>query len=158
MSETDNDEGFDEFDDEEDWEDVPDEQFERVRTILGTRNISVTNKLLGKYHAYLLQHLSLPCEVTGIEDFSWEEYYVWGPGSEKEYEELKKTRPSYTDIFKLIGLDDEFDNFYGLVANVARLSDNKKFDIPLWDLEATDETSSTYNLLDDYAVWFTNYR
>ena len=38
------------------------------------------------------------------------------------------------------------------------LDDNKKFTLPLADLKASDQHSDNYQLLDDYAVWFVNYR
>jgi hypothetical protein len=38
---------------------------------------------------YLKRNIEFPCQLTGIEDFPWEEYYVFGPGSKKEYEKLK---------------------------------------------------------------------
>ena len=100
----------------------------------------------------------MPCQLTGIEDFEWEEYYVFGPGSKKEYEQLKKTQPSYTDKYELIDFEDEVDEFYGVMVNVKRLSDRKKFELPLADLEATDKKSDDYQLLDDYSVWFVNNR
>ncbi|MCJ7582605.1 MAG: hypothetical protein MUP98_18985 [Candidatus Aminicenantes bacterium] len=55
---------------------------------------------------YLKKNLSYPCVLTGIEDFNWEEFYVFGPGDKEEYEELKKTKPSYMDTFELLELID----------------------------------------------------
>jgi hypothetical protein len=104
----------------------------------------------------------LPCQVTGVEDFRWEEFYVHGPGNKKEYEQLKKTQPSYTDIYELleivlpvrslwqISYEDE------LGAKVRRVSDKKKFLLALSELKATDKQSNNYQLLDDYSVWFVN--
>jgi hypothetical protein len=37
-----------------------------------------------------------------MEDFRWEEYYVFGPGYQKEYEKLKKKNPSYTDHYQIL--------------------------------------------------------
>lgn len=118
----------------------------------------VSKKSLATYLSYLQQHLKQPCTVTGIEDFPWEERYVFGYGSEKEYNELKKTRPSYKDKFKLVDLDEEIHDHIGILANVIRISDKRKFQIPLADLKTTDEQSDNYQLLDDYSVWFVNYR
>ena len=39
------------------------------------------------------KNLQFPLEVTGIEDFDWEEFYILGPGEKKEYERLKKHNP-----------------------------------------------------------------
>jgi len=107
---------------------------------------------------YLKQNLELPCHLTGIENFEWEEYYVVGPGSKKEYERLKKMRLSYLDTFELINFDDQVDEDYGIYVEVTRVSDKKKFDLPLADLKATDRKSKNYRLLDDFSVWFVNYR
>ena len=54
--------------------------------------------------------------------------------------------------------DDDYDEDYGIVVNVRRLSDKKKFALTLSDLEATDEKSKNHELLDDYVTWFVNYR
>jgi len=90
--------------------------------------------------------------------FAWEEYYTFGPGSERKYEKLKKKRASYTDMFELLSFDDDYDEDYGLVINVRRLSDKKKIALTLSDLKASDEQSRNYELLDDFSVWFVNYR
>ena len=74
------------------------------------------------------------CIVTGIEDFRWEEFYVFGPGDKDEYEELKKTQPSYTDHYRILSFDDHYDEDNGILANVSRISDKRKFTLPLEDL------------------------
>jgi hypothetical protein len=104
-----------------------------------------------------LKNIIYPCELTGIEDFSWEEFYLLGPGSKKEYNELKKVNPSYTDKFDLVSLEDEFDDYDGIIANVRRITDKKLFQIPLSELVPTDKKSKNYILLDDYSVWIVNY-
>jgi len=53
------------------------------------------------------------------------------------------------------GIDDECD---GIFVYVQRISDKKKFVLPLADLKATDRKSKNYQLLDDYSVWFVNNR
>ena len=84
---------------------------------------------------------------------------MFGYGSKEEYEKFKKTRPSYTDTFKLMDFNEELCcRDYGLFVDVKRISDNKKFTLPLADLKASDQHSDNYQLLDDYAVWFVNYR
>lgn len=152
---------FDEQDEEDEFddEDYFDEQNERVRAIIGTRKLDVTEAVLQKFLVYLKQHIELPCQLTGSEDFGWEERYVFGHGSQKEYAELKKTRASYRDIFNLLDFEEDItDAHYGLLVNVRRAADRRKFTLPLADLKATDESSKNYELLDDYAVWFVNYR
>lgn len=135
-----------------------DDQDKRISLILGDAQADVTEETLEQYLTYLKQHIELPCQLTGIEDFDWEEYYVFGPGDKKEYEKLKKTRPSYTDKFELVSFEDAVDEEVGILVNVRRLSDKKRFTLPLAELEATNEKSKNYTLLDDYAVWFVNNR
>ena len=133
-------------------------QEERIIAILGTKKLDVTRKTLKTYLEYLKNHVEMPCQLTGIEDFEWEESYVFGFGSKKEYEELKKTQPSYTDKFSLISFIGDVDEWYGLLVRVQCISDKKKFVLPLADLKSTDRKSKNYQLLDDYSVWFVNNR
>jgi hypothetical protein len=135
------------------------EQEKRIAGILGEDEVpEVTDGTLKKYLVYLQKNLEIPCYLTGIEDFSWEERYVFGGGNQKEYEKLKKTQPSYTDIFECIDFNRETDEGYGISVNVKRVSDKRKFTLPLADLESTDNQSNNYQLLDDYSVWFVNYQ
>jgi len=134
-------------------------QEKRIIVILGTKKLDVTRKTLSTYLKYLKNHVEIPCQLTGIEDFEWEEAYVFGFGSKREYQELKKTQPSYTDKFNLIDFIDDIDDEYdGIFVNVQRLSDKKQFILPLADLKSTDKKSKNYQLLDDYSVWFVNNR
>ena len=134
-------------------------QEERIIAILGTKKLDVTRKTVRTYLSYLKKHVEIPCQLTGIEDFEWEESYVFGYGSKREYEELKKTQPSYTDKFNLIKFADEMDDYYdGIFVHVQRVSDKKKFALPLADLKSTDKKSKNHQLLDDYSVWFVNNR
>ena len=114
-----------------------DNQDQRIANIFGMKKVpDVTNETLARYLVYLQQHLTFPCQLTGIEDlgcFSWEEYYTFGPGSKKEYEQLKKKRASYTDTYELLGFDDEVDPDDGLLVHVRRLADKKKFTLTLSD-------------------------
>jgi hypothetical protein len=135
-----------------------DEQDRRIAGILGEDEVpKVNNKTLRTYLAYLKKNLEFPCYLTGIEDFPWEERYVFGYGSKIEYEKLKKTQPSYTDTFEFLGFDDEIDEGYGILVKVKRVSDKRKFTLPLADLEATDKKSKEYQLLNDFSVWFVNW-
>lgn len=109
------------------------------------------------YKEYLNKNISFPCELTGIEDFDWEEFYILGPGSPSEYEQLKKTNPSYTDKFELISLVNKFEEWKGIIAQVKRKTDKKTFRIPLAELVPTDNKSKNYILIDDYSIWFVNY-
>lgn len=107
------------------------------------------------YRQYLKENISTPCLVTGIEDFPWEERYVFGYGDPKEYKKLKKTKPSYKDTFELIKIDDEPDE--QIFVSVKRISDKKVFRLELDWLEAVDQESHNYMLLHDYSVWFVNF-
>ena len=111
----------------------------------------VTDETLTIYGEYLEKNLELPCYLTGIEDFSWEERYIFGYGSQKEHEQLRKTRASYLDTFKLIQLITDLSMWSEIGAYVQRMEDGKKFELSLSELEATDRLSKNYQLLDDYS-------
>ena len=64
----------------------------RIHAILGDDN-ERTMQNASRYQSHLLKNLSLPVIVTGTEDFPWEEPYVFGGWSQREYEKLKKTNP-----------------------------------------------------------------
>ena len=135
-----------------------DKQRQRLADIFGTEDVpSVDAGTLKRYLDHLKQHLEFPCQLTGIEDFPWEEFYVIGPGSKKEHERLRKTRPSYMDTYELLSFD-VVGSRSGIVVNVQRVSDKKKFVLPLADLEATNKKSKNYELLDDFSTWFVNWR
>jgi hypothetical protein len=134
-------------------------QEKRIAEIFKDKTNDLSRRLesIKIFKEYLDRNLSYPVELTGIEDFSWEEFYVLGPGSQKEYKELKKSNPSFTDTYNLEKIDEQYDEYSGLIANVVRTSDKKRFQIPLCDLESIDEKSKNYKLLDDYSVWLINY-
>lgn len=141
-----------------------DKQTERILSVLGVNsenNAVVNMENIKKYFDYIKENVEMPCIVTGIEDlgcFGWEEYYTFGPGSEKEYEKLKKKYPSYTDEYELLSLDDDFDEEDGILVHVIRISDRKKFVLTLSDLEAVDQNSKNGQTINDYVVWFVNYK
>lgn len=96
-----------------------DEQEKRIAEVFGEDEApEVNQETLSIYLAYLQNNIAPPCHLTGIEDFSWEERYVFGYGSKKEYEQLKKTQPSYTDTFDFLGFDDLIDEDYGIFYGV----------------------------------------
>lgn len=135
-----------------------DEQDKRIASILSSEDVpEVNDTTLEIYLQYLKRNLDLSCEVTGIEDFDWEEYYILGPGDKKEHEELRKTNPSYMDRFKILSLYNDPDGEYGILVNLRRISDNKNFTLPLADLQTTAKNTMSYQILDDYSVWFVNY-
>ena len=116
-----------------------------------------TSGTISKYLHYLKKNIEFPCIVTGLEDFPWEEKYIFGPGNKKEYEKLKKDNPSYKDKFEILDFfeDEDFDE--QIMVNVKRLSDHKEFILELDCLKAVDKKSKNYQLLDDYSVWYVNY-
>ncbi|NES03817.1 MAG: hypothetical protein F6K22_13800 [Okeania sp. SIO2F4] len=130
---------------------------QKLEEIFGTTNLEVNPTNLKKYLKYLKQNLTIPCLVTGMEEFEWEEHYTMGPGSKKEYQKLKKTQPSYTDKFNLLKLDNKLDVEYGILAVLERTTDNRKFTLPLADLETVVEDSINAELLEDYSMWFFTY-
>jgi len=132
------------------------EEEKRILEILGTKDTSVSETNLHTYYNYLKKNIQLPCVLTGMEDFDWEEPYVIGGWSEAEYEKKKLTQPSYTDHFTLVKFI-EIDNWKGIIVKVKRLSDKKIFHLPLWDLKILDRNSSDYLLISDYSSWMTNY-
>jgi hypothetical protein len=127
---------------------------DRIAAVLGEDN-GRTAKNARRYRAYLKKHLPLPLLVTGIEDFPWEEPYVMGGWDQEEYNELKKTNPSYTDRFDLLDiLNPESDD---LIAVIKRVSDGQTFQIELSWLRCVDKKSQEYVTLNDYSVWYVNY-
>ena len=139
-----------------------DEQDQRIATVLGD---GLEFKLCTeRFYKHLRTSLRLPCEVTGIEDFDWEEFCVLGPGDPEEYKQLRRTRPSYRDIFELLAIEKDADSewvmFHGedLGARVRRKSDGKEFCLGLSEIRAVDKDSPNHQRLDDYAVWFVNNR
>ena len=133
-----------------------DKQDRRIADIFGTEDVpDVDTETLERYLDYLKQNLEFPCQLTGIESFAWEEYYMYEDGSEKEHERQRQTRPSCMDKYELVSFDDNVDPEDGILVNVKRLSDKKTFVLPLAKLEATKRKSVNDQLLDDYAIWFT---
>ena len=141
-----------------------DKQYERILGILDVQSEEeaiVNEENLEKYLMYLREKIEMPCIVTGIEDlgcFGWEEYYNFGPGNRREYEKLKIKYPSFRDEYLLLEFDDDLDKEEGLHAHVQRISDKKKFILTLADLKAVDKKTNNARLLDDHAVWDTNFR
>lgn len=144
-----------------------DHQDERIYKILALEvgedddSAAVNDKNLEKYLEYLKKELIFPIIVTGIEDmgcFGWEEIYNLGPESKTEYENLKKKFPSFTDKYELLNFNEDFDEDEGLTVDVQRISDKKKFTLPLADLKTVEKNSKNSQLLDDYAIWHTNFK
>ncbi len=118
----------------------------------------VGKESLQVYRSYLLRHLDKEAVLTGREDFLWEEFYVFGPGDKNEYEDLKKSRASYADIFSLIDIPDKTIGDHDLIAKVKRMSDGKKFEIGLSWLTTKKKKTDAYQVLDDFATWVVNWQ
>ena len=142
-----------------------DPQDTRIKAVVGDEDKSVSfGDAVDKFYNHLTKFLQLPCDVTGIEDFQWEERYVFGAGSSNQYQNLRKTQPSYQDTFELLAIKkdiySEWMMYHGedLAGHVRRKSDGKEFYLGLAEIEAENKKSKNYQLLDDYAVWFVNNR
>lgn len=141
-----------------------DAQVKRILAVMGDDEDAEVDQARSLFYQHLKTNLILPCEVTGIEDFSWEEFYVFGPGDQEEYKHLKKTQPSYTDKYALLGIDRQLQSEWSLTgadditARVKRISDSKEFLLGLSELKATDKKSENFQLLHDFSVWHVNYR
>jgi hypothetical protein len=138
------------------------EQQQRMRAVMASDDIG-RDQGLERWRRHLALQLILPCEVTGIEDFQWEERYVIGPGDPEEYEVLRRDRPSYRDVYILTAIDAHTDSEWSLFrddlkAHVRRKADGKRFVLGLSELKAVARTSPGYQSLDDYSVWFVNSR
>ena len=138
------------------------QQDQRIADIFGTQTVpKVTEETFAIYLDYLKQHLEVPCQLTGIESrgcFSWEESYIFGGRRPKEYAQRKKQQPSYTDTYAFLGFEKEYDSYAGLAVTAKRVSDGKRFVLPLAHLKATEKPSNNDQFLDDYVIWFVNGR
>ena len=134
------------------------DQHQTITQILNSSDLSVSKENLDRFYNYLSKHLTYPCLLTGMEDFSWEEPYVLGIFDQEEYEILKMKRASYTDHFKLIRLEDRIDDLQGILVKVRRIADRKLFVLPLWDLKTVNRKDPNHHLIDNYCHWMTNYR
>ena len=141
-----------------------DAQDVRIEAIVGDYEESTFEDVVDRFYDHLANSLQLPCDVTGIEDFRWEEFYVIGPGNPKEHEKLRQNQPSYEDTFELLAIETDVSSewmlFHGedLAGHVRRKSDGKEFYLGLAEIEAVDKKTKNYQLLNDYAVWFVNNR
>jgi hypothetical protein len=133
-----------------------DDREQRIGKILGSDNLTVSLKSLTLYRDYLRKHLDMPCIMTGIEGFPWDNKYVFGYADEAEYEALKRDHPSPADIYELKRFEDLIDEDAGILVKVKRVKDNRRFILDLAWLKAVDESSGNHGLLDDYSTWFAN--
>ena len=140
-----------------------DEQSSRIKSVFNLAEIpEVTEANLENYFGWLKRKLTFPLILTGVESmgyFSWEERYEFGYGKKKDYERLKKERGSYKESYELKTLDKvKIEQDWDILVPVVRISDKRRFTIPLSELQAADENSENYQLLNDYTVWYVNWR
>lgn len=132
-----------------------DDDEERIDAVLG-KNTEKSTKNFLKWRKHFLSNVVLPLRVSAIQDFPWEEPYVFGGWDKKKYEKLKKKHPSYTDQFELNDImQDPIDE--DLIAIVKRISDRKIFHLELSWLEACEDSGKAYIILSDYSTWHCNY-
>jgi hypothetical protein len=96
--------------------------------------------------------------IESLGCFAWEASYIFGRRRPKEYAQRKQHQPSYTDTHAFLSFEDAYDPYDGLAVKVKRVSDGKRFVLPLAHLKATEKPSNNAQLLDDYVVWFVNGR
>ena len=136
----------------------------RIDGILGDDEDLDFDEAVAVFFKHLKANLQLPCEVTGIEDFRWEEPYVMGGWDQDEYKQLTKTQPSFDDRYELLEIRpegwSEWMLFQGedIAAHVRRISDGKEFILGLAELKAKGKKTPNFHLIDDYGVWFVNSR
>lgn len=135
----------------------------RVEEIIGKENDNPKfYDAVMKYYEHLVREFQFPFDVTGIEDFQWEERYIFGGGHSRQYQKLRETQPSYKDIFELLAIEKDTGSEWimydgeDLAGHVRRKSDGKEFYLGLSEIEAVDKKLKNHQLLEDYAVWFVN--
>lgn len=75
------------------------------------------------------------------------------PFKARREEQFRRGPVAVGEIVEVLGIA-EVDDLYGILVNV--LLDRRSYTLPLCDLEATDHSSSNYQPLNDYVVWFAN--
>jgi len=131
---------------------------ERIQKILGDNHYDIDKgRLIEKYLLYLKESMESSCRFIWIEDFDWEEKYIFWFWDEEEYEKLKKKNPSYTDIFEFIEFDELIEEEKQIFVKVKRISDKKRFVIALDLLEVKEKESKNFQLFEDYVYWYVNY-
>jgi hypothetical protein len=140
-----------------------DEQIERIKVVFNKPEIpAVTGSTLQHYCKYLRANLKCPCVLTGIESmgyFAWEERYEFGYGSKRDYQRMRQERGSYKDQYELRTLDNAtVEADWDILVQVERIPHRKQFTIPLSELESVDKGTDNHKILNDYTVWYVNWR
>jgi hypothetical protein len=66
------------------------EQEQRILSVIGNEDVE-PDEAIRHWYRRLLSSLKLPCDVTGIEDFQWEEIYVVGPAIKRSTTSFERT-------------------------------------------------------------------
>lgn len=115
-----------------------DEEGERIQRVLYGIDPGDDIKLLKAWKGHLNEKLRFPFD-----------------GELSEVSELQERGPLHTgdcvNVKSISGADD----MYGIIVEVRR--GREKFDVPLCDLEVMDQSSTNYQIVRDYAVWFANH-
>jgi hypothetical protein len=152
---------FGPYDAAESWHEE-EQRIQRILAAIGDVHVAA-DEAFRRWYRHLASRLLLPCDVTGIEDFQWEEFFVVGPGNRAEYRSLRQNQPSYRDVFELMSITLDSQSEWCMVpdelkAHVRRKTDGKRFVLGLSELKATNKDSQNYQMLHDYSVWLVNYR
>lgn len=143
-------------------------QIKRVAQILGAKAgqaaMMVSMPNFQRYREYLQAQLPWPFQATGIVDlppFDWELPYLDGPMNKQrrqKYEQLCKERPcGETDLFELTGLSESYSLESGLMYEACRLSDQKRFLLPIHAMVEEEEFNEQVEpLIEDYISWLQN--
>ncbi len=114
---------------------------------LGNRRLDIRQRMEGEAIVDSLKTSGrVSIYVVNVEDFQWEEPYVLGVYDQAGYRRLRKTQPSYRDVFVLESIEAEADGEWAMFqedlgGNVRRKSDGRRFLLGLSELRAVDETT-----------------
>ena len=118
-----------------------DEQETRINRVIEGIDEENTSALFDAWKKYLEGVLIFPFEAKVLGDLE---------GDEEMFDKYDRIK-----VKKISGIDDT----YGIIVEVWKLGVKKgrrKFQLPLDDIEPTDEESSNYQHINDYSVWFAN--
>lgn len=147
-------------DDDDDFDEDEDEELKQdIMGILETNNIEVNKTNLTKYLSFLKKNLKIPCLVVGEQVYLDEDYPQLGKG--KKQSNVTVTMAVEEQLYKLVGLNDNLDDKYGILAEVEvatkgvrRVKDKQRLTVPLAQLEVENVMSDNFELLMDYSIWF----
>jgi hypothetical protein len=132
-----------------------------MEAVIGDEDLAM-DQAIDRIFAHLRANLELPCRVTSVEWFRWEQAYRDEDDTEltETYQRLRQTRPSAEDEFELLSIDRGEGSKWmqyveDICAHVRRVSDGREFVLGLGELTAGEEGSPNGRLLYDYFAWLT---